>query len=123
MTAAVRLDYVKPIEAAGVAAGRLAYALSGLLARYAAARYAVSVADVFAADARVDGEASRALDAAIYVMRIGLEFSCEDTASLFHVNRFRVTRAVKRVEARRDGDAGLDGWLADLEAATRGAMS
>lgn len=123
MEAALQLDHVRPIADAARSADRLAQAVAGLLVRYSAARFKCAVADVYASDARAGEEASLALDAAIYTLRVSLEFSREDVATLFRCHRKRVTRAVGRIEERRDGDAALDNWLAEIDAAVRGAVS
>lgn len=120
---ALQLDHVKPIEAAARQADRLSQAICGLTVRYAASRFRVSVADVYSSDGRNHDDAALALDAAIYMMRVGLEFSQQDLAALFMQNRKRVARAVERIEERRDGDAALDSWLSDLENAMKGAIS
>lgn len=113
------LDVLHGADALRARLNGLAVATAGLVARAAAKRYGVSAA-ALAQSPRWPDPAAKARDAASYVLRTELEFSCDDVAALLGLAKQTVSDAQRRVEDLRDSDQALDHWLDEMRQALRG---
>jgi hypothetical protein len=118
-TAAPPLSAPACLKAMASQHDRLTHAVAGVVYHWAMSRFSRHVP---ANGANRFGSAAMALSVNLtaYVLRVELELSPGDVASLTHRSHRRVREMVSKIEELREADQAIDHWLDEVRTAALG---